>query len=105
MDISTILQMSSVLMGTLLGGPLIASSEAQQRLKGFSFVALGSACSLIAQLGAGLYILALSNLLWICISLKGVYLNLEEDRRPRWVREALCRLNRRVEPLRLRRAL
>jgi hypothetical protein len=93
LDINALLQLSSVLMGTLLGGPMIASASEERRLKGFLCVAVGSSCSLLAQVSAGLYILSLSSLLWVCISLKGAYLNLGEERRPAW----LTRLTRRLQ--------
>jgi hypothetical protein len=87
-----ILQVCSVVLGTLMGGPLIASASAERRSKGFLCVATGSACSMLAQLSAGLYILAASNLLWVVMSLKGAYVNLPDERRPRWVRRAVARL-------------
>jgi|GEM_PF-2829276 len=89
-----VLQVGSVVLGTLLGGPLIASAEAPRRARGFVCVAAGSTCSLLAQLTAGLYILAASNLLWVLMSLKGAYVNLPEERRPRWARRAAAALRR-----------
>jgi hypothetical protein len=94
LDINALLQISSVLMGTLLGGPMIASASESRRLKGFLCVAVGSTCSLLAQLSAGLYILSLSSLLWVCISLKGAYLNLGEERRPTWLIRFMLYLQR-----------
>lgn len=73
---------------------MISSAVAERRARGFLCVATGSACSLLAQLSAGLYILAASNLLWVLMSLKGSYVNLPYERRPRWARRAAERARR-----------
>lgn len=91
-----VLQVCSVVLGTLIGGPMIASASAERRARGFLCVATGSACSLLAQLTAGLYILAASNLLWVLMSIKGAYVNLPDERRPLWARRAVQLVGRAV---------
>ncbi len=84
-NIIDVLQISSVLAGSLVGSPKIASRLPKQRAIGFMFVGLGSLCAFIAQVYVGLYILSLSSFIWLGFSLKGVLVNLPRETQDKYL--------------------
>ena len=65
MTILDIIQISSVLFGTLLAAPLIVSKKHKKRMFGLSAIATGSILAMIVQLNAGLYYFFFASAFWV----------------------------------------
>ena len=79
LNLIDLLQFFSVIAGSVIGSPKVASTLPIQRAIGFTFVGLGSTFAFITQIYVGLYILSLSSLIWIIFSMKGIIVNLPES--------------------------
>ena len=73
-DIVIVIQVGSVVFGTVLAAPLVSSLCETRRRRGFVCMAVGSLFALIATSSAGLWILAAANAFWVLSSLRGYWL-------------------------------
>ena len=65
MTILEIIQIISVVFGTLIAAPLIVSKKLNKRLLGLIAVAMGSILAMIVQLYAGLYYFFFASDFWL----------------------------------------
>jgi len=65
MTMLEIIQLLSVLFGTLVAAPLVVSKKAKKRLFGFVAVITGSIFAIIVQFYLGLYYFVFANLFWL----------------------------------------
>ena len=65
MTILEIIQIISVIFGTLIAAPLIVSKKYNKRLIGLIAVAMGSILAMIVQLYAGLYYFFFASAFWL----------------------------------------
>ncbi len=65
MTILEIIQIISVVFGTLIAAPLIVSKKYNKRLLGLIAVATGSILAMIVQLYAGLYYFFFASAFWL----------------------------------------
>lgn len=77
-DIVILIQLGSVMFGTVLAAPLLSSLCAKNRRRGFACMAIGSLFALIATLSSGLWVLAAANAFWVASSLRGFWLLTEQ---------------------------
>lgn len=73
-DIIVVVQVGSVLFGTVLAAPLLSSLAETRRRRGFICMAVGSLFALIATSSAGLWVLAAANAFWVVSSFRGYWL-------------------------------
>ena len=73
-DIVVVIQVGSVVFGTVLAAPLVSSLCKKRRRLGFVCMAVGSLFALIATSSAGLWVLAAANAFWVVSSLRGYWL-------------------------------
>ncbi len=73
-DIVVVIQVGSVIFGTVLAAPLLSSLCEKRRRKGFACMAVGSLFALIATSSSGLWVLAAANAFWVASSLRGFWL-------------------------------
>jgi hypothetical protein len=78
-DIVVVIQVGSVVFGTVLAAPLLSSLSETRRRRGFICMVVGSLFALIATSSAGLWVLAASNIFWVITSLRGYWLLSEQD--------------------------
>tara|TARA_B100000073_G_scaffold338975_1_gene336779 strand:- start:301 stop:555 length:255 start_codon:yes stop_codon:yes gene_type:complete len=67
-----IIQLLSVLFGTLVAAPLVVSKKAKKRLFGFVAVITGSIFAIIVQFYLGLYYFVFANLFWLLNACNGI---------------------------------
>lgn len=72
MTIIELTQIISVLLGTLLGAPLIVSNKQNQRLLGLLFICAGSTLAMIVQYHAELYYFFMASAYWLLNSMKAI---------------------------------
>ena len=77
-DIVVVIQVGSVVFGTVLAAPLLSSLSETRRRRGFICMAVGSLFALIATSSAGLWVLAAANAFWVVSSLRGYWLLSEQ---------------------------
>jgi hypothetical protein len=77
-DIVVVIQVGSVVFGTLLAAPLLSSLSETRRRRGCICMAVGSLFALIATSSAGLWVLAAANAFWVVSSLRGYWLLSEQ---------------------------
>ena len=80
MTILEILQIISVIFGTLIAAPLIVSKKYNKRLLGFIAVAMGSILAMIVQLYAGLYYFFFASAFWLLNSAHAIHKMLKTNR-------------------------
>ena len=78
-DIIIVIQVGSVLFGTVLAAPLISSLCEKRRRRGFLCMTVGSLLALLATSSAGLWVLAAANAFWVISSLRGYWLLSEQS--------------------------
>ena len=72
MTILEIIQIFSVVFGTLIAAPLIVSKKLNKRLLGLIAVAMGSILAMIVQLYAGLYYFFFASAFWLLNSAQAI---------------------------------
>ena len=72
MTILEIIQIISVIFGTLIAAPLIVSKKYNKRLFGLVAVAAGSLLAMIVQLYAGLYYFFFASTFWLLNSANAI---------------------------------
>ncbi len=72
MTMLEIIQLLSVLFGTLVAAPLVVSKKAKKRLFGFVAVITGSIFAIIVQFYLGLYYFVFANLFWLLNACNGI---------------------------------
>jgi len=72
MTMLEIIQLLSVLFGTLVAAPLVVSKKAKKRLFGFFAVITGSIFAIIVQFYLGLYYFVFANLFWLLNACNGI---------------------------------
>lgn len=73
-EIVVLVQVGSVVFGTVLAAPLLSSLCEKRRRMGFICMAIGSLFALIATSASGLWVLAAANAFWVASSLRGFWL-------------------------------
>jgi len=77
-DIVVVVQVGSVVFGTVLAAPLVSSLSETRRRRGFICMAVGSLFALFATSSAGLWVLAAANAFWVISSLRGYWILSEQ---------------------------
>ena len=72
MSMLEIIQILSVVFGTLVAAPLIVSKKAKKRLIGLLAVIAGSSFAIIVQLYLGLYYFVFANAFWLLNAGNGI---------------------------------
>ena len=72
MTILEIIQIISVIFGTLIAAPLIVSKKAKKRMIGLFAVIAGSFFAIIVQIYLGLYYFVFANLFWLLNACNGI---------------------------------
>ena len=72
MTMLEIIQLLSVLFGTLVAAPLVFSKKAKKRLFGYVAVITGSIFAIIVQFYLGLYYFVFANLFWLLNACNGI---------------------------------
>jgi hypothetical protein len=72
MTIIELTQIISVLLGTLLGAPLILSSKPNKKLMGLFFICAGSTLAMIVQYHTELYYFFMASVYWLLNSMKAI---------------------------------
>ena len=72
MTMLEIIQLLSVLFGTLIAAPLIVSKKAKKRIVGLFAVISGSFFAIIVQLYLGLYYFDFANVFWLLNACNGI---------------------------------
>lgn len=72
MTIIELTQIISVLLGTLLGAPLIVSNKPNRRIMGLFFICVGSTLAMIVQYHAELYYFFMASAFWFLNSAKAI---------------------------------
>ena len=80
MTILEIIQIISVIFGTLIAAPLIVSKKYNKRLLGLIAVAMGSILAMIDQLYAGLYYFFFASAFWLLNSAHAIHKMLKTNR-------------------------
>ena len=80
MTILEIIQIISVIFGTLIAAPLIVSKKYNKRLLGLIAVAMGSILAMIVQLYAGLYYFFFASAFWLLSSAHAIRKMLKTNR-------------------------
>ena len=65
MGMLDLIQLLSVIFGTLIAAPLVVSKKAKKRMIGLSAVIAGSSFAIIVQLYLGLYYFVFANAFWL----------------------------------------
>lgn len=72
MSMIEIIQILSVVFGTLVAAPLIVSKKAKKRLIGLLAVIAGSSFAIIVQVYLGLYYFVFANAFWLLNACNGI---------------------------------
>ncbi len=72
MSMLEIIQILSVVFGTLVAAPLIVSKKAKKRLIGLLAVIAGSSFAIIVQVYLGLYYFVFANAFWLLNACNGI---------------------------------
>ena len=80
MTILEIIQIISVVFGTLIAAPLIVSKKYNKRLLGLIAIAMGSILAMIVQLNAGLYYFFFASTFWLLNSAHAIRKMLRTNR-------------------------
>ena len=72
MGMLDLIQLLSVIFGTLIAAPLVVSKKAKKRMVGLSAVIAGSSFAIIAQLYLGLYYFVFANAFWLLNASNGI---------------------------------
>ena len=72
MDMLDLIQLLSVIFGTLIAAPLVVSKKAKKRMIGLSAVIAGSSFAIIVQLYLGLYYFVFANAFWLLNAGNGI---------------------------------
>ncbi len=75
MGMLDLIQLLSVIFGTLIAAPLVVSKKAKKRMVGLSAVIAGSFFAIIVQIYIGLYYFVFANAFWLlnaCIGIKKI---------------------------------
>ena len=72
MNMLDLIQLLSVLFGTLIAAPLVVSKKAKKRIVGLSSVVAGSFFAIIVQLYLGLYYFVFANAFWLLNACNGI---------------------------------
>ena len=72
MSMLEIIQILSVVFGTLVAAPLIVSKKAKKRLIGLLAVVAGSSFAIIVQVYLGLYYFVFANAFWLLNACNGI---------------------------------
>ncbi len=72
MGILDLIQLLSVIFGTLIAAPLVVSKKAKKRMVGLSAVIAGSSFAIIVQLYLGLYYFVFANAFWLLNAGNGI---------------------------------
>ena len=67
-----LIQLLSVIFGTLIAAPLVVSKKAKKRMVGLSAVIAGSSFAIIVQLYLGLYYFVFANAFWLLNAGNGI---------------------------------
>jgi len=72
MGMLDLIQLLSVIFGTLIAAPLVVSKKAKKRMVGLSAVIAGSSFAIIVQLYLGLYYFVFANAFWLLNAGNGI---------------------------------
>ena len=72
MGMLDLIQLLSVIFGTLIAAPLVVSKKAKKRMIGLSAVIAGSTFAIIVQLYLGLYYFVFANSFWLLNACNGI---------------------------------
>jgi len=72
MGMLDLIQLLSVIFGTLIAAPLVVSKKAKKRMIGLSAVIAGSSFAIIVQLYLGLYYFVFANAFWLLNACNGI---------------------------------
>tara|TARA_B100001564_G_scaffold123814_1_gene103338 strand:+ start:916 stop:1176 length:261 start_codon:yes stop_codon:yes gene_type:complete len=72
MGMLDLIQLLSVIFGTLIAAPLVVSKKAKKRMIGLSAVIAGSSFAIIVQLYLGLYYFVFANAFWLLNAGNGI---------------------------------
>ena len=72
MGMLDLIQLLSVIFGTLIAAPLVVSKKAKKRMIGLSAVIAGSSFAIIVQLYLGLYYFVFANSFWLLNACNGI---------------------------------
>ena len=72
MGMLDLIQLLSVIFGTLIAAPLVVSKKAKKRMLGLSAVIAGSSFAIIVQLYLGLYYFVFANAFWLLNAGNGI---------------------------------
>ena len=72
MGMLDLIQLLSVIFGTLIAAPLVVSKKAKKRMIGLSAVIAGSTFAIIVQLYLGLYYFVFANAFWLLNAGNGI---------------------------------
>jgi len=72
MGMLDLIQLLSVIFGTLIAAPLVVSKKAKKRMIGLSAVIAGSSFAIIVQLYLGLYYFVFANAFWLLKARDGI---------------------------------
>ena len=72
MGMLDLIQLLSVIFGTLIAAPLVVSKKAKKRMIGLSSVIAGSSFAIIVQLYLGLYYFVFANAFWLLNASNGI---------------------------------
>ena len=72
MGMLDLIQLLSVIFGTLIAAPLVVSKKAKKRMVGLSAVIAGSSFAIIVQLYLGLYYFVFANVFWLLNAGNGI---------------------------------
>ena len=72
MGMLDLIQLLSVIFGTLIAAPLVVSKKAKKRMVGLSAVIAGSLFAIIVQIYLGLYYFVFANAFWLLNACNGI---------------------------------
>ena len=72
MGMLDLIQLLSVIFGTLIAAPLVVSKKAKKRMIGLSAVIAGSSFAIIVQVYLGLYYFVFANAFWLLNACNGI---------------------------------
>ena len=72
MGMLDLIQLLSVIFGTLIAAPLVVSKKAKKRMIGLSAVIAGSSFAIIVKLYLGLYYFVFANAFWLLNACNGI---------------------------------
>ncbi len=81
MSMLEIIQILSVVFGTLVAAPLIVSKKAKKRLIGLLAVIAGSSFAIIVQVYLGLYYFVFANAFWLLNACNGIKKIMKTERK------------------------